>query len=154
MVVHHGGSKMSQTVGQPLSLGWKPIIWQVFCQKLHENERNWTRWGRRRGSLATTLDPPMVQYTWVVTYVTDKRRWSNGSKWILLPLREFYIRLTCSIATTSCNTYQYYQPWWDLHLSFYRPQTKLREGNVFTGISPSVILSRGRGVVKIKCIIG
>ena len=25
---------------QPLSLGWKPIIWQDFCQKLHENEMN------------------------------------------------------------------------------------------------------------------
>ena len=28
--------------GQPLSLDRKPIIWQNFCRKLHENERNWT----------------------------------------------------------------------------------------------------------------
>ena len=27
---------------EPLSLGRKPIILQDFCQKLHENERNWT----------------------------------------------------------------------------------------------------------------
>ena len=27
---------------QPLSLGQKHIIWQDFCHKLHENERNWT----------------------------------------------------------------------------------------------------------------
>ena len=26
---------------QPLSLGRKPNIWQDFCRKLHENERNW-----------------------------------------------------------------------------------------------------------------
>ena len=34
---------------QPLSLGQKPIILQDFCQKLHENERNWTK----------TMDPSM-----------------------------------------------------------------------------------------------
>ena len=27
----------------PLSLGGKTIIWQDFCRKLHENERNWTQ---------------------------------------------------------------------------------------------------------------
>ena len=27
---------------QPLSLGQKPNIWQDFCRKLRENERNWT----------------------------------------------------------------------------------------------------------------
>ena len=27
---------------QPLSLGWKPIIWQDFCRNLHANERYWT----------------------------------------------------------------------------------------------------------------
>ena len=34
--------------------GVKNIIWQDFCQKLHENERNWTE--RRRASLA----PPWI----------------------------------------------------------------------------------------------
>ena len=28
---------------RPLSLGQKPNILQDFCQKLHENERNWTQ---------------------------------------------------------------------------------------------------------------
>ena len=27
---------------QPLNLDQKPIIWQDFCQKLQENDRNWT----------------------------------------------------------------------------------------------------------------
>ena len=27
---------------QPQSLWQTPIIWQDYCQKLHENERNWT----------------------------------------------------------------------------------------------------------------
>ena len=30
---------------QRLNLGQKPIIWQDFCRKLHENERNWTERG-------------------------------------------------------------------------------------------------------------
>ena len=32
---------------QPLVWGQKPIIWQDFCQKLHENERNWIEKGAR-----------------------------------------------------------------------------------------------------------
>ena len=28
-----------------LSLGQKPIIWQVFCQKSHNNEKNWDQEG-------------------------------------------------------------------------------------------------------------
>ena len=35
---------------QPMSLGQKPIIWQDFCWKLHENERNWTEKGARTPS--------------------------------------------------------------------------------------------------------
>ena len=41
-----GGSRISQMLGggrQPLSLGQKSIIWQAFCQKLHENEWSWDR---------------------------------------------------------------------------------------------------------------
>ena len=30
---------------QPVSLEQKPIIWQDFRRKLHENERNWTERG-------------------------------------------------------------------------------------------------------------
>ena len=30
---------------QLLNLGQKSIIWQDFCRKLHENERNWTKRG-------------------------------------------------------------------------------------------------------------
>ena len=33
------------------------INWQHFFQKLHKNERNWTK--RVRASLAPPLDPPM-----------------------------------------------------------------------------------------------
>ena len=40
-----GGSKISQTGGQPVRLGQKPIIQQNFCQKLHENGINWTEEG-------------------------------------------------------------------------------------------------------------
>ena len=41
--------------GTTLEFGQKPIIWQDFCHRLRENERN------RRGctSLATPLDLPM-----------------------------------------------------------------------------------------------
>ena len=35
---------------QPLYLGQKPIIWQDFCRKLHENERNWTERSRNHES--------------------------------------------------------------------------------------------------------
>ena len=28
---------------QPVGLGQNTIIWQDFCQKLHEDERNWTQ---------------------------------------------------------------------------------------------------------------
>ena len=31
--------------GQPLNLGHRLIMWQDFCRKLHENERNWTKRG-------------------------------------------------------------------------------------------------------------
>ena len=30
---------------QPLNLDQKPTICKDFCQKLHENERNWTKGG-------------------------------------------------------------------------------------------------------------
>ena len=55
-----GRSRISQTVGcQPLYFGQKPIIWQDFCRKLRENERNWSK--RGRGS----LDRPMTNtYHW------------------------------------------------------------------------------------------
>ena len=35
---------------QLMVLGHKPIIWQDFWQKLHENERNWTERGRVPGA--------------------------------------------------------------------------------------------------------
>ena len=55
-----GRSRISQTVGcQPLYFGQKPIIWQDFCRKLRENERNCSK--RGRGS----LDRPMTNtYHW------------------------------------------------------------------------------------------
>ena len=34
-----------------------PLFLQIFCRKLHENERIWTRRGRT--SVAPPLDPPM-----------------------------------------------------------------------------------------------
>ena len=30
---------------QPMRRGRKHVMWQNFCLKLHENERNWLRWG-------------------------------------------------------------------------------------------------------------
>ena len=44
---------------QPLGLGWKPIIWQTFYQKLHKNERHWTE--RRRASLPSSNDYPPIR---------------------------------------------------------------------------------------------
>ena len=42
-----GGSRNSQTGrGKSQSLGQNLSIWQDFCRKLHENERNWTERGR------------------------------------------------------------------------------------------------------------
>ena len=44
-MVTSSGYRIFQTGGggrhQPLILGRKPIIWQGYCLKLHENERNW-----------------------------------------------------------------------------------------------------------------
>ena len=48
---------------QPLSLGRKPIIYKVFCQKLHKNERNWT-WGEH-----TFLVPPWIRQCSVIVIV-------------------------------------------------------------------------------------
>ena len=39
---------------QPLILEQKPIIWQSFCLKLQENERNWTESG-------VCLVPPWIR---------------------------------------------------------------------------------------------
>ena len=36
----------------------QPIIWQYFCRKLHENERNWA--ARGRSSLTPPLDLPLM----------------------------------------------------------------------------------------------
>ena len=52
MISHGGGGGR-----QPLSLGQKPIIWQDFCRKLHENERNWT--ARRAFIPSAPFDPVM-----------------------------------------------------------------------------------------------
>ena len=38
--------------------GHQSIIWQNNCQKLHENERNWTG-GTSVNSISPPLDPPM-----------------------------------------------------------------------------------------------
>ena len=46
---------------QPLNLGQKPIIWQDFCRKLHENEINRTHVGGHVPG--TALDPPMNTFT-------------------------------------------------------------------------------------------
>ena len=42
-----GGSRFSQTTWgcQPPTLKQKPVIWQDFCSKMHENERSWTERG-------------------------------------------------------------------------------------------------------------
>ena len=53
--------------GAPTLGGCQPIIWQFFCQKLHENERNWTEKGR--AYLAPTLDPPLAR-TKRLAYIT------------------------------------------------------------------------------------
>ena len=38
-----GRTKISQTEAPTTDFRPKPVIWQSFCRKLHENERNWTR---------------------------------------------------------------------------------------------------------------
>ena len=52
-VVHPGFPRWGR---QPMILGQKLIVWQDFCQKLHENERNWTE-GEMRIPTAPTADP-------------------------------------------------------------------------------------------------
>ena len=53
-MVTSGGSRISQTGGcQPMSLKQNSFIFQNFCRKLHENERNWTR---------RSMDPLMVMH--------------------------------------------------------------------------------------------
>ena len=64
--------------GQPLSLRHKHVIWQHFCWKLYENERNWaehpaspigsttlnflkfSRWPRGRRVTTRLPDPPLL----------------------------------------------------------------------------------------------
>ena len=46
---------------QSLSMGQKPIIWQDFCRKLHENERNWTKKGRASLASSRQWELPNVQ---------------------------------------------------------------------------------------------
>ena len=46
---------------QPISLDRKLI---VFCRKLHENERNWTR-----GVPGAPLDPPMLWVLLMLRYI-------------------------------------------------------------------------------------
>ena len=50
---------------QSLSLAQEPFIWQVFCRKLHENERNWTEGG------CTSLWPPLDPLMLSVSIVTQ-----------------------------------------------------------------------------------
>ena len=60
-MVTSGGYRIFQTRGvrhQPLILGQKPIIWQGYCLKLHENERSWTGGGGVSLS-SPNLNPPM-----------------------------------------------------------------------------------------------
>ena len=45
--------------GKPLSLGQKPNIWQDYCRKLYENERNWTEGSGGRRVPGAPLDPTM-----------------------------------------------------------------------------------------------
>ena len=37
--------------------GRQPIIWQIFCQKLHENESNWTGGGGGGGGMRAGAGP-------------------------------------------------------------------------------------------------
>ena len=54
-----GGSRISQR-GAPAHAGMhQPIIVQIFCRKLHENERNWTETGW--SVLGAPLDPPLIE---------------------------------------------------------------------------------------------
>ena len=69
---------ISPTGGGPLGLEQKPIIWQDFCQKLHEgndyvvfdeSERNWTE----RGCVPSApMDPP-VNYVGVGSLQTKMK---------------------------------------------------------------------------------
>ena len=54
-----GGSRISQR-GIPWIWAKKPIIWQNFYRKLHENERNWTG---RGGASLPNLDPTVNLFT-------------------------------------------------------------------------------------------
>ena len=51
-------ARICQMWRQPLHFGQKPIICQDFCEKLHENERNWTKVEAHIPS--APLDPPML----------------------------------------------------------------------------------------------
>ena len=67
-----GGSRISQRRRQPETGVYQPIIWQHFCQKLHENERIWTDGGV---SLVPPLGSATVNYfDGVVSMVTAKLR--------------------------------------------------------------------------------
>ena len=63
MAIFSGGPRISQTGGgrgtNPYISLKKLIIWQDFCRKLHENERNWTRGG---GGLCPSCPPWIHQW--------------------------------------------------------------------------------------------
>ena len=60
VTVSCGGSRISQGAPNPEGV-LKSIILQNFCQKLHENERIWTR---RRD---TSLEPPRIRHWFLYT---------------------------------------------------------------------------------------
>ena len=49
VIINSGGSRIPRRGGgHSLSLVQKPIIWQDFCRKLHENKRNLSEVGDAR----------------------------------------------------------------------------------------------------------
>ena len=123
--------------GTTPDVGWKPIILQDFCQKLHENGSNWDR-----GS-APRLDSPM-QIGQPKCYV---------STWHFLRLISEQLNLHSqdSVTTSRFSSIKItdnnvksklghkYTPVYKLFpLHNYRPQTKFSEGYVFTRVCHSV----------------
>ena len=67
-VVPSGTSRISQTGGGEQ----KPIIWQGFCEKLHENVRNWAERGR---DACPYRSPPPES---AKLYFTLRAGWAQG----------------------------------------------------------------------------
>ena len=73
------GSEGSRWGHQPQRWGPQPLIWQHFGQKLHENERNWTK----RGAyiLGSPSDQPLISDIYQIYHYRAKTLCSCCKLW-------------------------------------------------------------------------